>query len=108
MHKIENKRLWKEELSYGGGSCTWYMGSKSSKKWWIQRTVKQNTSRIKKLIQEDNQSIKNVKIRTEYTNLMWGRTNVSTHFGLLLHASTPKKFSCYFNIHFPTGLCLIS
>ena len=25
MHKIENKRLWKEEMSYGGG--TWYMDS---------------------------------------------------------------------------------
>ena len=24
MHKIENKSLWKEELSYGGD--TWYMG----------------------------------------------------------------------------------
>ena len=24
MHKIENKSLWKEEMSYGGD--TWYMG----------------------------------------------------------------------------------
>ena len=24
MHKIENKSLWKEEISYGGD--TWYMG----------------------------------------------------------------------------------
>ena len=24
MHKIENKSLWKEEVSYGGE--TWYMG----------------------------------------------------------------------------------
>ena len=24
MHKIENKSLWKEEMSYGGE--TWYMG----------------------------------------------------------------------------------
>ena len=24
MHKTENKRLWKDEMSYGGD--TWYMG----------------------------------------------------------------------------------
>ena len=24
MHKIENKSLWKEEMTYGGD--TWYMG----------------------------------------------------------------------------------
>ena len=27
MHKTENKRLWKEEISYGyDGGDTWYMG----------------------------------------------------------------------------------
>ena len=26
MHRLENKSLWKEEMSYGGGG-TWYMDS---------------------------------------------------------------------------------
>ena len=26
MHKIENKSLWKEEMSYYSGDTNWYMG----------------------------------------------------------------------------------